>query len=69
MHDDQALLEEFSEAIDAIGGISAAEDFIHSLEEKFDSMSAFFDERGELTDAQRQAIVNMIDGARRWLRE
>jgi hypothetical protein len=67
--DDDDLLDQFSEAIASIGHIEAADDFCSSLEEKFDSMSAYLDVHDELTEAQRQAIENMIDGARRWLHE
>jgi hypothetical protein len=68
MSDLDDLFDEFMSAIDDLGDIEAADDFRESLHEKYDSMQAWYDEHGELTDAQVDAVKNMIDGARRWIR-
>ena len=65
--DDNELLDSFESVIGELSGIDAASDFCESLSEKHDSMREWYDEHGELTDGQRNAIENMIAGAQRWL--
>jgi len=60
-------LTELEDAISDLDEIDAASDFRDSLNEKCESMREQYVERGALTDAQLDAIDNMVAGARKWI--
>ena len=56
------ILSELDELPDRAG------DFADSVREKVESIQAFAEERGYITEAQADALLNMQRGVQRWRR-
>ncbi len=62
------LIEELNETIDGLDPeiYDAGEDFFESVREKANAIQETIDRRGKVSEAQSAAIVNMLEGVRKW---
>lgn len=65
----ESTLDELDGLLEEMDGLGAGEDYRESVAEKCQSMRSWYEDHGSLTDGQMTALDNMIEGAKRWLRD